>query len=80
MKNRTYSTMLIPLMQALTFENILLKLLYRIDYVLSYLTLRMNQKMIVGILFVMILTKMPLAISMRDLRGLFEFAPSDIGA
>jgi len=56
----------------LTFENILLKLLYRIDYVLSYLilsylTTRMNQKIIVGILFVLILTKMPLAISMRDL-------------
>jgi len=59
----------------LTFVNILLKLLYRmimsyliLSYlILSYLTTRMNQKIIVGILFVLILTKMPLAISMRDL-------------
>jgi len=37
--------------------------------ILSYLILinRMNQKIIVGILFVLILTKMALAISMRDL-------------
>ncbi len=51
----------------LTFENILLELLYRVDYVLSYLTTPMNQKIIIGILFVLILIKMPLAISMRDL-------------
>ena len=56
----------------LTFENILLKLLYRSENVLSYLILsylitRMNQKIIVGILYVLTLIKMPLAISMRDL-------------
>jgi len=64
---RTYGAKMIP--KPLTFVNILLKLLYRIDYVLSYLILinRMNQKIIVGILFVLILTKMALAISMRDL-------------
>jgi len=64
---RTYGAKMIP--KPLTFVNILLKLLYRIEYVLSYLILinRMNQKIIVGILFVLILTKMALAISMRDL-------------
>ena len=69
---RTYGAKMIP--KPLTFVNILLKLLYSIDYVLSYLILsylilinRMNQKIIVGILFVLILTKMALAISMRDL-------------
>uniref|UniRef100_A0A7V0Z5C7 ABC transporter permease n=1 Tax=candidate division WOR-3 bacterium TaxID=2052148 RepID=A0A7V0Z5C7_UNCW3 len=51
----------------LTFENILLKFIYRIEYVLSYLTTPMNQKIIIGILSVPILIKMPLAISMRDL-------------
>jgi hypothetical protein len=64
---RTYGAKMIP--KPLTFVNILLKLLYRIDYVLSYLILinRMNQKIFIGILSLPILTKMPSAISMRDL-------------
>ncbi len=59
MKRAYMIKMMIP--KPLTFENILLKLLYMSDYVLSYL---LTQKIFIGILSVLILTKMPLAISM----------------